>query len=314
MAGKKKTNKELTEEIETLIVKQKVLENLVKELAGRPSSKDLEKKINELEQKVSEIDSMKERMIRLEAKVDSIENMEEELKELCQKANKSEENIRTDNLKCEKCDYSCISKSEMKKHKKENHPNMQRTKKCNICDEMFKENCELELHLKTHQEAETFDCEKCGKTFQLKWRLRKHMHVHDTYKFCHHFNNNKCCPFEEIGCKFRHELSSTCKFNTCNNSLCQYRHEDNCDAEEVSVEKVIQNEADLDSTKCDKCSKECYNTENLNNHIKRVHDRDEEYDEYSKFLKEKQSQMKNMNPSELFELVQEMQKRDPSKN
>ena len=42
-------------------------------------------------------------------------------------------------------------------------------------------------------------------------------------------------------------------------------------------------------------------------------DSEKEYEEYSQFLREKQKNMKSMNPTELFELTQEMQKRDPSK-
>ena len=42
--------------------------------------------------------------------------------------------------------------------------------------------------------------------------------------YCHYFNNDKECPFEEIGCKFKHNISPPCKSEGCNNLLCQYRH------------------------------------------------------------------------------------------
>ena len=44
-------------------------------------------------------------------------------------------------------------------------------------------------------------------------------------KYCHYFNNDKRCPFSEIGCKFKHEISHECFHGKeCAFSLCQYRH------------------------------------------------------------------------------------------
>ena len=50
------------------------------------------------------------------------------------------------------------------------------------------------------------------------------MSVHATNKYCHYFNNQKSCPFELLGCKFKHEESPTCKFQNRFNSLCPFRH------------------------------------------------------------------------------------------
>ena len=44
---------------------------------------------------------------------------------------------------------------------------------------------ELEEHLKTHKDIETFPCDLCGKQFFLKWRLKKHIVGHDGKRFCH---------------------------------------------------------------------------------------------------------------------------------
>ena len=89
------------------------------------------------------------------------------------------------------------------------------------------ENHLLEAHLKTHNEMQPFSCDKCEKKFYLKWRLEKHRGSHYTKKLCHYYNNQKACPYEDIGCMFRHEVSSLCRFSTCNNILCQYRHDEN---------------------------------------------------------------------------------------
>ena len=82
-----------------------------------------------------------------------------------------------------------------------------------MCGETFSFTYELEIHLKKHK-VETFKCEKCEKTFYLKWRLEKHKKAHDLVdvKFWHYFNINKPCPFDEVGCMFRHDKSKNVNF------------------------------------------------------------------------------------------------------
>ena len=56
----------------------------------------------------------------------------------------------------------------------------------------------------------------------------KHAQIHASrtdVKRCHYFNNNKQCPYEEIGCMFAHVASDICKFGeSCSNNLCSYQH------------------------------------------------------------------------------------------
>ena len=56
--------------------------------------------------------------------------------------------------------------------------------------------------------------------------VKKHTESHSVKtKYCHYFNNNLPCPYENIGCKFKHEVSPQCKFESlCNSNLCQFRH------------------------------------------------------------------------------------------
>ena len=56
------------------------------------------------------------------------------------------------------------------------------------------------------------------------------------------FNNEKVCPFEEVGCKFLHEASEVC-FNkgSCKIKLCPYKHKN---------WEVIQNK---ENYQCEKC-------------------------------------------------------------
>ena len=64
-------------------------------------------------------------------------------------------------------------------------------------------------------------------------------------RFFHYFNNDKSCPFIEIGCKFRHEIAEKCVHDkSCINHLCQYRHQsvdkkdnkDTANANEIEVD------------------------------------------------------------------------------
>ena len=62
----------------------------------------------------------------------------------------------------------------------------------------------------------------------LKWRLKKHTDGHNnkSQKYCHYYNNDKSCPYEEIGCKFLHQISEKCVFGRkCKHKLCQFKHE-----------------------------------------------------------------------------------------
>ena len=97
-----------------------------------------------------------------------------------------------------------------------------------MCDEKFQRNCDLELHIKAlHKVPKSFECSKCDKTFVLSWRLKKHQEIHtsNVTRFCHYYNNNKECPFEELGCMFLHQHSEMCKYDqACSKPLCSYKH------------------------------------------------------------------------------------------
>ena len=82
--------------------------------------------------------------------------------------------------------------------------------KCRMCEQTFPKICELETHIMDSHEYKPFECTKCDKTFVLKWRLTKHRSGHETEFFCHYYNNEKECPFDKVGCKFRHEISPFC--------------------------------------------------------------------------------------------------------
>ena len=64
--------------------------------------------------------------------------------------------------------------------------------------------------------------------FILEWRLKKHTIIHSTQniKYCHFFNNEEICLYDEIGCMYKHEVSPKCFFqDKCRRKLCQYKHD-----------------------------------------------------------------------------------------
>ena len=60
----------------------------------------------------------------------------------------------------------------------------------------------------------------------MKWRMEKHTSDHRVdIKSCHYFNNDKPCPYDKVGCKFKHETAPECRFNLkCTFKLCQFTH------------------------------------------------------------------------------------------
>ena len=57
--------------------------------------------------------------------------------------------------------------------------------------------------------------------------MQKHIQAtHDDVTiFCHYFNNQKDCPYDDE-CVFVHEESAICKFgNGCERLLCMFKHE-----------------------------------------------------------------------------------------
>ena len=187
---------------------------------------------------------------------DELCNVKRELKELKSEPQleKTKTNHLTKNqqeessgrkLTCRACDNSFDTKKSLKMHIKTIHP---QNIKCKLCEQTFEQNCDLEVHIKAdHEPSGKYKCDTCGKSFALRWRLGKHQesHTSSNNKKCHYFNNNKVCPFEEIGCMFAHALSETCIFGSaCSQKLCSYQHEplnsthDKTDEQAENVETV----------------------------------------------------------------------------
>ena len=131
--------------------------------------------------------------------------------------------------------------------------NSVKTIQCNTCRKTFDKFCDLEQHIKIfHDNHPVFRCEVCEKNFVLKWRLKKHSKIHNGLgQPCHYYNNNKVCPFEELGCKFNHIPSENCSLGeACGKTKCPFKHD--------SKEKIAND------TKSDKSNLQVSDMEDIN--------------------------------------------------
>ena len=191
------------------------------------------------------LESLQNQRDEVQTKLEKVENSIKAIDEILKNA--LSENAE---FKRKECNLSNITKSksfDMKKYVETKHEK-HTTKECNVCYQTFVRNHELEAHLKTHTEVQTFPCDICGKRFVLKWRLKKHISGHYRKRYCHFFNNGKACPYEDIGCKFQHQVSPICKVQSCNITLCQYRH---CGTY-VTIETVEDNDKNQSAIDIDK--------------------------------------------------------------
>ena len=267
-ATKKKTVKDLNVDVFNLAIKVKHLEDTVKGFNHLCEVKDLDEKMKSLnnifdnntktkylEQKVEELrksNIMFEKLLEENAlKMESLAKIDRE-KVL---------NVNSlDEYSCTNCDNKFDKKRKLNEHISEKHP---KEIKCKVCSETFDKTHKLEVHLKKH-DIERFKCKTCDKIFQLKWRLDKHEMAHNVpdLKFCHYYNNCDECPYEEVGCMYKHEESEKCRFKgLCKNKLCQFKHP----KEEILVEKespfeheIEMNDSDSDlenDLECETCEK-----------------------------------------------------------
>ena len=91
----------------------------------------------------------------------------------------------------------------------------------------------------------------------FKEAQKHHSEKAETLKFCHYYNNNKTCPYSDLGCMFRHEDAPICIHKSkCSNKLCQFKHSENDKKNQYS---------------CDKCDFVTDSAEIIKTHIKECH-------------------------------------------
>ena len=195
----------------------------------RLTIKDVMEEIEKLRVKSLEVDNLKKRITDLENELISFKNKTRD---------ESPEKMSQKIVLCKKCNETFKTVKDLRRHDKLNHTLTQI--KCNSCEKVFHRNCDLERHLDKEHKLLKFECEKCDKSFVLKWRLIKHQKIHNSenIKKCHYFNNQKKCPFEQIGCMFLHLPAGKCgNVESCNKKLCSYEHENI----NVNEEDIVDN-------------------------------------------------------------------------
>ena len=167
-----------------------------------------------------------------------------------------EESVRAD-IALLKRKFSTINISSQKSvDRKETSELSKGRKSCKKCDETFSLTCDLVKHMVTfHGASKSYSCEICTKSFYLKWRLEKHLQVHkDGVKPCKYDKSGQNCPYDEVGCKFKHvdnirvnedHCESREAFRTLKNDIdANNRNEKTIDEAEVVVESDVTNRED----------------------------------------------------------------------
>ena len=241
-------SEDLSTQIKFMANRIKALESIINDLVNTFKNENNEK-TKSIEIRLTKIESC-------------VEQFDKESNESAQHEIKS--------MNCKECNFKCNMISSLRKHIKKEHRKSS-PKNCHLCEKIFSESYQPETHLKEHSEAETYDCDQCWKSFAFKWRHRKHIEGHKTKNYCHFFNNGKNCLYEEVGCKFNHERSPHCKYGTsCNNNLCQFRHEDNL---EENPTITLKENTSTKQISIEKCSDLCVNTLEK---YKQIHQKEEE--------------------------------------
>ena len=149
-----------------------------------------------------ELNKLKEQLKDYETLKVKLDNLEIELKHL--KRNEKPITNEKEVIKCKKCDQIFDSMKTLKKHDIEAHAV---ALKCKLCRQTFSVNRELEAHMDKHEVKKKYKCDICDKEFSLEWRLKKHAGIHENAtRHCQYFIAGAYCPYEKVGCMFRHEL------------------------------------------------------------------------------------------------------------
>ena len=127
-------------------------------------------------------------------------------------------------------------------------------KSCKKCGETFSLTCDLEKHMVTfHGASKSYSCEICTKSFYLKWRLEKHLLVHkDGVKPCKYNKSGQNCPYDDVGCKFKHVDNIKVSEDQCESREDFRTLENDIDANiiyEKTIDEVKEVESDVSNWK-----------------------------------------------------------------
>jgi hypothetical protein len=122
--------------------------------------------------------------------------------------------------RCTNCDKILESGKVLKNPKKKSSTG---EFKCDQCKKEFDQEWKMNAHERKHKR---YQCDRCDESFEYQDILRKHKLVsHENTKlYCHFYNNEKTCPYDER-CIFLHEDSTFCKYDpNCERDFCMFKH------------------------------------------------------------------------------------------
>ena len=113
---------------------------------------------------------------------------------------------------CDKCDYSCRRKDQIRLHKATKHEGYRF--KCTKCEKEFKCKSHRNVHIKAEHEGVRFHCDQCDYAAKTKQTLQKHKLIHNmerekipctkcpkTYIDKEHLNRHVKTHHDKIGLK-----------------------------------------------------------------------------------------------------------------
>ena len=161
-----------------------------------------------------------------------VEHLQEEINNLKKNSKRNDVafvqqgNKQNKGYSCTKCSEKFTEIGELKVHVKSNH---QIKVNCHECNYEGISLSDLEKHIMNiHGNKKEFKCAQCKTGFVSTLRLEKHVKSHhNSYKisFCHYYNNDQECPFQSLGCKFKHSDAKHCKDGkNCKRKMCQFKH------------------------------------------------------------------------------------------
>ena len=188
--------------------------------------------------------SLKTEFVGAMEKIDDLINKYSSLERKYEKNIKRSKKV---NFKCHNCSDKFESLGDLKKHKTDG---CEGDFNCEECEKKFRDENQLEKHKLTHKK---YECDECDKIFKHEGVLQKHTQAahEDVTLYCHYFNNDKTCPYDEE-CIFVHEESELCMFGLgCERTLCMFRHEGKNEDDEESDSDSDSNDTDDDDMEVD---------------------------------------------------------------
>ena len=223
-----------------------------------------------IEELSGKLKACEEENVTIKARIESLESWNskqaEEIKDLANKENevlikeKDEMKQKLMNIELEVAEL----RSGTNMQKKQIHERAYSIS-CKVCEMTFMKNSDLEMHvMEAHESEKKFSCNVCNKAFVLEWRHKKHvaMHTSINVKVCHFFKNSINCPYELIGCMFKHEDNSEMLESENDEEIEHSSGDDSDNVEETNP---------FNSNKCHLCSKQTDSKDDLYNHMENEH-------------------------------------------